>query len=144
MIIRLLSKHEDFFPTYTRYPLNLQTASYTNIRQIYWLEQKIIDKFAPLLTAKACWPSKLERQNVKLALRIFDDSTSAALKICNEPRLERFKDNTAEFIDIIVMVSGANRGVGWGRSPPRKKWKGGNINGAGVTVPCGYYIKCSI
>ena len=97
-------KLEDFFPTYTRYPLRLQTASFTDIRQIYRLEQNSIAKLAPRLTAKACWPSKLERQNVKLALRIFDDSTSAAIKICNESRLERFKTHTAEFIDVIVVI----------------------------------------
>ena len=88
----------------TRFPLNLQTASFDDFRTIYKLEQNSIAKFAPRLTAKACWPSKLERQYVKLALRIFVDSTSAALKISNEPRLERFKHQTAEFIDIIVMV----------------------------------------
>ena len=46
----------------------------------------------------------LVRHNVKLALRLFDDSTSAAIKICNESHLERFKTHTAEFVDIIVMI----------------------------------------
>ena len=68
------------------------------------MEQNSIANLAPRLTAKPCWPSKLERQNVKLALHIFDDSTSAALKISNKPRLERFKHQPAEFTDIIVMV----------------------------------------
>ena len=37
-------------------------------------------KQAHRLTSKACWPGSLERQNVSLALRIFDPSTQIALK----------------------------------------------------------------
>ena len=40
------------------------------------LEQNSVAK-----TAKSCPPSSLKRQNVNLALRIFEDSTAAALTL---------------------------------------------------------------
>ena len=95
---------EDFYPTYTKFPLTIQKASFNDIRIICKFEQNNIAKMAPRLTTKACWPSKLERQNVKLALRVFHESTSAALKIFNESRPDQFKCQTSDFIDIVVKM----------------------------------------
>ena len=50
-----------FSPNCTRFPPNLQTASFDDIQTIYKLELNTIAKLAPRFTAKACWPSKLER-----------------------------------------------------------------------------------
>ena len=47
--------------------------------------------------------SQNERQNVNLALRVFNESTSAALKIQNDSRSE-FKNDTPYFIDIINKI----------------------------------------
>ena len=51
------------------------------MRRQYKSEQFSVAKLAPRLTYKSCWPSALVRQNVSLALRIFDDSNVAALTI---------------------------------------------------------------
>ena len=61
-------------------------------------------KIAHQLTAKACWPSIFERQNVKLALKIFSESTSAGLKIPINSRIDNIKTQSAEFISIIVDI----------------------------------------
>ena len=68
-------------------PSKPQTAFFSDIRLVNKFEQNSIAKLAPRVTSKGCWPSNLERQNIKLAFRIFNDSTSAALKICNDARL---------------------------------------------------------
>ena len=93
---------EDFYPTYTKFPLTIQKASFNEIRIIYKFEQKNIARMAPRLTTKACRPSKLERQNVKLALRVFHELASAALKIFSESRPDQFKCQISDFIDIVV------------------------------------------
>ena len=80
-------------------------ASFEHIRSLYKADQHSLAKLAPRLTAKACWPSSLERQNVSLALRIFDNSTSSALKVqILTPSLHNTYCQTAEFIDIICDI----------------------------------------
>ena len=44
-------------------------------------EQFASVKQVPKLTAKSCLPTKLERQTVHLALRIFNEQTAAAIQI---------------------------------------------------------------
>ena len=67
---------------------------------MYKADQRSLAKLAPRLTAKVCWPSSLERQNVKLALRVFDISTASALKATpSDTHL-----HTAEFITIICDI----------------------------------------
>ena len=46
----------------------------------------------------------MERQNVKLALKIFNQSTIAGLQIQNDSRDDVFKTQTAEFISIILKI----------------------------------------
>ena len=75
-------------------------ALFEDIRLLFRSEQNSVAKLAHRLTAKSCWPSNLERQNVSLAQRIFNESTAAALTIQNSSRNE-FKSDTAEFITII-------------------------------------------
>ena len=75
-------------------------ALFEDIRLLFRSEQNSVAKLGHRLTAKACWPSNLERQNVSLAQRIFNDSTAAALKIQNSFRTV-FKSDTAEFVTII-------------------------------------------
>ena len=58
-------------------------------------------KLAPRLIAKACWPTYFERQNVHLALRIFCESTSSAIKIQNLSPRQIFHTHTSDFIDVI-------------------------------------------
>ena len=91
------------------YPLRINAASFDDIRQQYLSEKHKVAKLAPRLTAKSCWPTSLERQNVKLALKIFDESTLAAISLRNEAN---HNSQTEDFINIIL-----------------KLWKIFNING---------------
>ena len=61
----------------------IRTARFQDIMLLYKNEQSSLIKQAHRLTSKACWPTMLERQNVNLALKIFDTSTYAALSIYN-------------------------------------------------------------
>lgn len=54
-------------------------ASFSHLRDLHSFEKDNIVKLAPNLTFKALYPSNLERQNVKLALKVFDEKTHAAL-----------------------------------------------------------------
>ena len=54
-------------------------APFQDIRNLFKSDKFNVLKRAPKLTAKACWPSRLERQNVSLALKIFHETTSASL-----------------------------------------------------------------
>ena len=74
----------------------IRTARFQDIRLLYKDEQSSLIKQALRLTSKACWPTMLERQNVNLALKVFDTSTYAALII--------FNTQTPEFLDIIIKV----------------------------------------
>ena len=71
--------------------------------EVYRSEQNSIIKLAPRLTAKSCWPSILERQNVNHALRVFGDSTAADLVIQNSSR-KSFNYQTSDFIRLISNV----------------------------------------
>ena len=51
----------------------------------------------------ACWSTKLERQTVHLALRIFNVQTAAAIQIQNSTR-DVFKTQTEDFIRIVCSV----------------------------------------
>ena len=68
------------FPSFDDFTLS-NSSSFEDIRVLYKEEQRSVAKTAHRLTAKSCWPSNLERQNVGLASRIFNDSTSAALQL---------------------------------------------------------------
>jgi len=54
-------------------------ASMSHLCQLYASEKDNYIKMAPCLTYKALYPSNLERQNVKLVLKIFDEKTIIAL-----------------------------------------------------------------
>ena len=83
----------------------MSKLQFEEIRQLYKCEQNSVAKLAPRLTSKSCWPSTFERQNVTLALRIFDDPTAAAL---NVKHLSKYQlcttSQTADFISIICKV----------------------------------------
>ena len=51
---------------------------------LYNSEKDSLAKLAPRLTLKSCYPTILERQNVKLVLKVVHESTIAALVIQNE------------------------------------------------------------
>ena len=72
------------------------------------------------MTFKSCWPSALERQNVSLALRIFDDSNVAALTI-HQSHLDQIDQiQTHKFIKLINRV--------WKIFNINTPWKGCRLN----------------
>ena len=92
------------YPNFEDFSTNY-TASFENIRTLYKADQHSIAKLAPRLTAKACWPSNLERQNVNLALKVFDDSTHSALRLqyLSLPHLHTYH-HTAVFIRVVCDI----------------------------------------
>ena len=75
---------------------------FQDLRNLFKLEQNSVAKTAHRLTVKSCWPSSLERQNVNLALRIFNDSTAAALTV-HASKYGQVSE-TAQFISLICKV----------------------------------------
>ena len=71
---------------------------------LYNSERDSLAKLAPRLTSKACYPSNLERQNVKLVLKVVHESTIAALAIQDEQRSPAFKCNTSDFVGILLSL----------------------------------------
>lgn len=74
------------------------TASFSALCELHESERTDLLKLAPTLSLKALNPSNMERQNVKLALRIFSSSTAAALSAST---IEHAGD-TAEYINTIL------------------------------------------
>nr|XP_037275089.1 uncharacterized protein LOC119167674 [Rhipicephalus microplus]XP_037287660.1 uncharacterized protein LOC119180650 [Rhipicephalus microplus] len=77
------------------------TASFKTLRDLHSREQDQIVKAAPMLTIKALNPSCMERQNVKLALKVFNPSTTAALETYDQCYDLQHTPGTAEFIRIV-------------------------------------------
>ena len=71
---------------------------------LYNSERDSLAKLAPRLTSKSCYPSNLERQNVKLVFKVVHESTIAALAIQNEQRCTTFKSNTSDFVGILLSL----------------------------------------
>ena len=90
------------FPKFEDFSVQ-STASFQDIRLLYKSDQHCVVKLAPRLTAKSCYPSNFERQNVNLALKIFDESTVGALTVFANSR-STIKSNTAEFISLILNI----------------------------------------
>ena len=80
----------------------LSRASFAELENLYLLETSHTLKKAPNLSWKALHPHSLERQSVKLALKIFTDTNAAALNCYgpNHENLEHWK-GTATFIMLI-------------------------------------------
>lgn len=78
-------------------PQNLKSAKLSVLKNIYSKEQTNVVKLAPNLTRKVLYPTSIERQNVLLFSKLFDEKTVAALKIqeCVDP-------GTIQFMNIII------------------------------------------
>ncbi|KAI6658898.1 Transposable element P transposase [Oopsacas minuta] len=68
------------------------------------LWKRKFSELAPQLTAKACFPSSIERQNVRLVLKVFNDLTLSALEIQNEKRCEENRNITSTFARILLTL----------------------------------------
>ena len=60
--------------------IQVLSASFSDVRLLYNSEKQSLAKLAPRLTIKACFPSIIQRQNVKLVLKVVNELTIAAMK----------------------------------------------------------------
>lgn len=88
------------YPSFDSEDTSAKTASLTSVRKLYDLESSNLLKFGYGLTRKSLWPTKLERQNVNLALKVFSVNVVRGLEElgpkCN---LESYQQ-TADYIKI--------------------------------------------
>lgn len=77
------------------------TASFKTLRDLHSKEEDQLIKAAPTLSVKALNPSNMERQNVKLALKVFNLSTIAALETCGPRYSLQHAAGTAEFLKVV-------------------------------------------
>ena len=86
------------------YPVQVYSASFSDVRLLYASENESLAKLAPNLTIKACFPSAIERQNVKLVLKVFNELTLAALKLQNQLSNQEYRNNTHDFVEILLQL----------------------------------------
>ena len=104
--------HRTFhFPNFQNFQLSsyedhiqVLSASFSDVRLLYSSEKQYLAKLAPRLTIKSCFPSIIERQNEKLVLKVVNELTIAALKLQNELRDPESRNNTHEFVDILLKI----------------------------------------
>ncbi|KAG0410260.1 hypothetical protein HPB47_012621 [Ixodes persulcatus] len=98
-------RHVFYFPEFqvesTR-ERHMLSASFATIREAYNLECDQLLRYGHSLSRKALCPSNIERQNVKLALQIFNDSLPPALRSIGVKHNLLHYEGTASFIEIIV------------------------------------------
>ena len=94
----------NFKVDYFDYPLKFGCASFQDVRQLYTTERTSLAKLAPYLTMKSCFPSSIERQNVKLVLKVVNELTISALTIQNELQYLEYRKNIPEFVDILLTI----------------------------------------
>lgn len=105
------------FPDFENFDL-IVTAAFEYLELMYKKERGLLVKYGHLLSFKALFPSNIQKQNVSLALKIFDERTVAALKVLASRDADfSGSEHTASFIKIIrdwwdiVNVKGAYEGV---------------------------------
>ena len=86
------------------YPVQVYSASFSDVRLLYASEKESLAKLAPNLTIKACFPFAIRRQNVKLVLKVFNVLTLADLKLQNELSNQEYRNNTDDFVEILLQL----------------------------------------
>ena len=94
--------HFQFGDISTKSSTSYALASFSSLVQLHNTKCDSLIKFAYKLSYKALNPSTFERQNVKLALQIFNNFTAEALEILREKTQNPFNSDTQAFIKIIV------------------------------------------
>lgn len=80
----------------------IQTASFKELRELHKLEASQLLKYSYHLSSKALNPSSLERQNVKLALQVFNEFVAEALDAHGDLPAFTHAKETANFVTVIV------------------------------------------
>lgn len=81
---------------------NVNIASFSSLRKLHSVEEQSILKHAKYLSIKALYPSSIERQNVKLALQVFNEHVISALRTIGVKKSIDKSLETASFIEIIL------------------------------------------
>ena len=100
----LFPNFNHFQVDFTKYPLQNHSACFQDIRLHYKSERNSLAKLAPHLTVKSCYPSGIERQNVKLVLKVVNELTQAALEIQNELRCPKFRNSTSDLVRVLISL----------------------------------------
>lgn len=79
-----------------------QSANFGHLRKIGEMESSSILKVARTLTKAALHPSNIQRQNVKLALRIFAESNIVALETYGERNNFSGWQGTKSFLELVI------------------------------------------
>lgn len=88
------------FPKFDN-PAVYQIASFDSLKEMYTFEKSSLIKYGYGLDLKSLYPSSLERQNVNLALKIFNHNISKALiEIGSHKNFTNYQD-TSEYVEII-------------------------------------------
>ena len=84
----------------------LLNASFCDLKTVYEIENSSTIKKAYRLSWKALHPHSIERQNVKLVLRIFNETNVAALKCLGPDNPDKLVNwnGTADFIECILKM----------------------------------------
>lgn len=80
----------------------IQWALFKELRELHKLETSQLLKYSYHLSSKALNPSNLERQNVKLALQVFNEFVAEALDAHSDLPAFLHAKETANFVKIIV------------------------------------------
>lgn len=89
-----------FYPNFENMTL-VEAASFAVIRKLHEVESCKLVKYGYGLTLKALFPTNLERQNVKLALQVFDTRVAEALMIVGKENSMLNYKTTSEYLKLI-------------------------------------------
>nr|XP_042911089.1 uncharacterized protein LOC122272083 [Parasteatoda tepidariorum] len=76
-------------------------VKFSFLRKVFNIERNSIVKYAHKLSFKTTYPTNIERQNVNLALNIFDESTQAAIQIYGEQNCFSNWQPTVQFLKTV-------------------------------------------
>ncbi|KAF2903423.1 hypothetical protein ILUMI_02763 [Ignelater luminosus] len=97
----LNKRNQDFkYPNFSNMEIS-ETASSEALKEMHASESTSLLKYGFNLSLKTLYPSNLERQNVRLAVNIFNSSISIALKELGPRKHFKNWEGTANFIEII-------------------------------------------
>ena len=80
-------------------PNSFRTASLSHLKSLLNKEENEVVKLAPALNRKVLYPTSVERQNVNLCVKLFDEKNVAALQVTKD---ENDYAGTIMFMDLLI------------------------------------------
>ena len=109
-----------FTGLYYENDIDIYYAPLSTLRMLYSLESNSLLKHSYALTRKALWPSNLEKQNVNLVLKIFNEYVIESLLSFGIKNFLPFSSEVAQFIKVIT--------IWWTIMNVKSKFKGKRLN----------------